>query len=222
VTPTEPPPSPWQFPPADLADEHGLLAVGADVEPGTLLAAYRAGIFPMPLTGVRPLPWFSPDPRGIVPLGDFRPSRSLRRSARRFSVTADTAFGDVIAGCAEPRRTGGWITPAIRTAHQRLHRLGWAHSIEIWDEHGTLAGGLYGVEIGGLFAAESKFHVRTDASKVALAALVERLRDAGGERLLDVQWTTPHLRSLGARDVGRPEYLRRLDAALALPPALTP
>jgi len=216
---TEPPPCAWSFPPPDAAGEQGLLALGADLEPGTLLAAYRSGIFPMPLTGTRELPWFSPDPRGIVPLDDFRPSRSLRRSARRFTVTADTAFADVIAGCADPSRPGGWITPAIRVAYERLHALGWAHSLEVWDAGGALAGGLYGVEIGGLFAAESKFHVRTDASKVALAALVERLRDAGGERLLDVQWTTPHLLALGARDVARAEYLRRLRAALGTPPA---
>jgi len=216
---TEPPPCAWSFPPPDAAGEQGLLALGADLEPGTLLAAYRSGIFPMPLTGTRELPWFSPDPRGIVPLDDFRPSRSLRRSARCFTVTADTAFADVIAGCADPSRPGGWITPAIRVAYERLHALGWAHSLEVWDAGGALAGGLYGVEIGGLFAAESKFHVRTDASKVALAALVERLRDAGGERLLDVQWTTPHLLALGARDVARAEYLRRLRAALGTPPA---
>jgi leucyl/phenylalanyl-tRNA---protein transferase len=217
--PVEPPPSAWSFPPAEAADEQGLLALGADLEPGTLLAAYRHGIFPMPLTGVRELPWFSPDPRGIVPLGDFEPSRSLRRSARRFSVTADTAFATVIAGCADPRRPGGWITPTVRAAYERLHALGWAHSLEVWDADGALAGGLYGVEIGGLFAAESKFHVRTDASKVALAALVERLRAAGGDRVLDVQWTTPHLSALGARDIARAEYLRLLRAALDTPPA---
>ena len=217
--PTEPPPCAWAFPPPAAADEQGLLAVGADLEPGTLLAAYRAGIFPMPLTGVPELTWFSPDPRGIVPLAEFRPSRSLRRSARRFTVTADTAFARVVAGCADPRRPGGWITPAIRHAYERLHGLGWAHSVEVWDGDGVLAGGLYGVEVGGLFAAESKFHVRTDASKVALAALVERLRAAGGERVLDVQWTTPHLAALGARDIARDKYLRRLAAAIALPPA---
>src|SRR5215211_1517044 len=215
----EPPPCQWAFPPPEAAGEDGLLAVGADLEPGTLLAAYRAGAFPMPMAGVRELPWFSPDPRGIVPLGEFRPSRSLRRSARRFSVTADRCFAAVIAGCADPRRPGGWITPAIRAAYERLHALGWAHSIEVWDEAGTLAGGLYGVEIGGLFAAESKFHVRTDASKVALAALVERLRAAGGDRLLDVQWTTPHLRALRARDVPRAQYLQRLAGALRTPAA---
>jgi leucyl/phenylalanyl-tRNA--protein transferase len=216
---SEPPPSRWDFPPPDTADADGLLALGADLEPGTLLAAYRAGIFPMPLAGERAMAWFSPDPRGIVPLGEFRPSRSLRRSARRFTVTADTAFAAVIGGCADPRRPGGWITPPIRAAYERLHSLGWAHSLEVWDAEGTLAGGLYGVEIGGLFAAESKFHVRTDASKVALLALVERLRAAGGERLLDVQWTTPHLAALGARDVARSEYLRLLAVALPTPPA---
>jgi leucyl/phenylalanyl-tRNA---protein transferase len=216
---TEPPPCVWSFPPVEVASEDGVLAFGADLEPGTLLAAYRGGVFPMPLTGVREMTWFSPDPRGIVPLGEFRASRSLRRSARRFTVTADTAFAAVIAGCADRRRPGAWITKEIRAAYERLHALGWAHSVEVWDEAGTLAGGLYGVEIGGLFAAESKFHVRTDASKVALAALVERLRGAGGARLLDVQWTTPHLISLGARDVPRPEYLRRLRAALDEPPA---
>jgi len=215
----EPPPCAWRFPPADVAGDDGLLALGADLEPGTLLAAYRAGIFPMPITGVPELAWFSPDPRGIVPLAEFAPGRSLRRAVRRFRVTADRAFDDVVAGCADPRRPGGWISPAIRAAYGRLHALGWAHSIEVWDADGTLAGGLYGVEIGGLFAAESKFHVRTDASKVALAALVERLRDAGGARLLDVQWTTPHLLALGARDVARADYLRRLRGALAAPPA---
>src|SRR5215207_6323567 len=217
--PTEPPPCAWQFPPPEAAGEQGLVAIGADLEPGTLLTAYRAGIFPMPLSAMPELPWFSPDPRGIVPLGEFSASRSLRRSARRFTVSADASFAAVIAGCADPRRPGGWITPAIRSAYERLHALGWAHSIEVWDEAGKLAGGLYGVEIGGLFAAESKFHVRTDASKVALAALVERLRSAGGERLLDVQWTTPHLAALGARDIARDEYLRRLRAALGTPPA---
>jgi len=214
----EPPPCQWAFPPPEAAGDDGLLALGADLEPGTLLAAYRSGAFPMPVRGVRELPWFSPDPRGVVPLAEFRPSRSLRRSARRFTVSHDTAFADVVAGCADPRRPGGWITPAMRAAYERLHALGWAHSIEVWDECGVLAGGLYGVEIGGLFAAESKFHVRPDASKVALAALVDRLRAAGGERVLDVQWTTPHLCSLGARDIPRAEYLRRLAAALATGP----
>jgi leucyl/phenylalanyl-tRNA---protein transferase len=217
--PTEPPPCAWAFPPAAEADEDGLLALGADLEPATLVTAYRAGIFPMPVGEVAEIAWFSPDPRGILRLDGFHPGRSLRRAARRFTVTADRAFEDVVAGCADPRRPGGWITPAIRAAYGRLHELGWAHSIEVWDPEGALAGGLYGVEIGGLFAAESKFHRRTDASKVALVALVERLRAAAGERVLDVQWTTPHLRSLGARDITRAEYLERLRAALTAPPA---
>jgi leucyl/phenylalanyl-tRNA--protein transferase len=218
--PTEPPPCAWAFPPADAAGEADLVAVGADLAPGTLLAAYRGGFFPMPVEGLPDVAWFSPDPRGVVPLDTFRAGRSLRRSARRFTVTADRAFGTVVEGCADPRRPGGWITPEIHAAYARLHRLGWAHSIEVWDAAGALAGGLYGVEIGGLFAAESKFHVATDASKVALAALVERLRAAGGaDRLLDVQWTTPHLRTLGARDLPRADYLARLPAALGAPPA---
>jgi leucyl/phenylalanyl-tRNA---protein transferase len=218
--PTEPPSCPWAFPPASAAGDDGLLALGADLAPGTLLAAYRSGIFPMPIAGAAEMAWFSPDPRGIVPLDEFAPSRSLRRAMRRFTVSADRAFADVVACCADPGRPGGWITPAIRAAYGELHALGWAHSIEVWDAGGALAGGLYGVEIGGLFAAESKFHRRTDASKVALVALVERLRTAGGgERVLDVQWTTPHLASLGARDIPRAEYLARLPAALAAPAA---
>ena len=216
--PIEPPPTRWAFPPPEAASEDGLLALGADLAPGTILAAYRAGIFPMPLTGVPQMTWFSPDPRGIIDVAAFRPGRSLRRSARRFTVTTDTAFASVIAGCADPRRPGGWITPAIRAAYTELHALGWAHSVEVWED-GALAGGLYGVEIGGLFAAESKFHVRTDASKVALAALVERLNSAGGRRLLDVQWATPHLRSLGAIEILRGDYLDRLPVALASRPA---
>jgi leucyl/phenylalanyl-tRNA--protein transferase len=217
--PIEPPPCAWEFPSAAEAGEDGLLALGADLQPATLVTAYRAGIFPMPISGVAEIAWFSPDPRGIVPLDSFAPSRSLRRSMRRFTITADRAFTEVVAGCADPRRPGGWITPAIRAAYARLHELGWAHSIEVWDAQGSLAGGLYGVEIGGLFAAESKFHTQTDASKVALAATVERLRTAGGPRLLDVQWTTPHLRTLGAVDLARAEYLARLPAALDAPPA---
>ena len=217
--PVEPAPCHWAFPPPAEAGPEGLLALGADLEPSTLLTAYRSGIFPMPIAGVAEIAWFSPDPRGVVPVEDFAPSRSLRRSARRFTVTADRAFDAVTAGCADPRRPGGWITPAMCAAYARLHELGWAHSIEVWDAEGALAGGLYGVEIGGLFAAESKFHRQTDASKVALAALVERLRTAGGPRLLDVQWTTPHLRTLGAVDIARAEYLARLRETVALPPA---
>jgi leucyl/phenylalanyl-tRNA--protein transferase len=198
-----------------------VVGVGADLEPGTLLQAYRSGIFPMPVSagGDELLAWWSPDPRGVLPLDGLRVSRSLRRSCARFEVRVGTAFEAVIDGCADPSRAGRWITPSVRDAYVRLHRLGWAHSVEAWDGSG-LAGGLYGVAVGGLFAGESMFHRRTDASKVALVGLVERLR-RGGAAILDVQWVTPHLRSLGAVEVPRAEYLERLAEAVRrpLPPA---
>ncbi|MGH9274493.1 MAG: leucyl/phenylalanyl-tRNA--protein transferase, partial [Acidimicrobiales bacterium] len=173
--PIEPPSSSWGFPDPGSADEHGVVGVGADLEPGTLLAAYRAGLFPMPLHRGGPMAWWSPDPRGVLPLDRLRVSRSLRRSCRRYEIRIDTAFADVVDACASPRRPGGWISPAIRAAYGELHRLGWAHSVEAWDDEG-LAGGLYGVAMGGLFAGESMFHRRRDASKVALVSLVELLR----------------------------------------------
>jgi leucyl/phenylalanyl-tRNA---protein transferase len=220
--PIEPPPSPWRMPSADTADEHGIVGVGADLEPATLLAAYRGGLFPMPLHGDGPMAWWSPDPRAILPLDGLRVSRSLRRSARRYEIRIDTAFDDVVVACAAPGRPHGWITAAIAEAYGHLHRLGWAHSVEAWDDDG-LAGGLYGVAIGGLFAGESMFHRRTDASKVALLGLVEVMAAGGPDgRLLDVQWCTDHLSSLGAVEVPRTRYLELLAAALdlPLPPAL--
>ena len=217
--PIEPPPSHWRLPAPDAADEHGVAGIGADLEPGTLLAAYRSGLFPMGLggRGQGPMGWWSPDPRGIIPLDGLHRSRSLKASARRVEVRVDSAFAEVVAACADPTRDGAWITPDIAAAYTRLHELGWAHSVEVWDDDG-LAGGLYGVAVGGLFAGESMFHRRTDASKVALMALVDLL-SADGEprRLLDVQWATDHLRRLGAVDLDRPEYLRRLAVALEAP-----
>jgi leucyl/phenylalanyl-tRNA--protein transferase len=210
--PVEPPPSEWALPSPLLADVNGLVGVGADLEPGTLLAAYRSGLFPMPV-GRRRLGWFSPDPRGIIPLDRLRITRSLRQSARRYGVRVDTAFRTVIEACGRPERPQGWITPAFMDAYGRLHELGWAHSIEIVDDSGTLVGGLYGVKIGALFAGESMFHDRRDTSKVALMALVELMK-ATGMSLLDIQWTTPHLVSLGAVDVPRREYLERLASAV--------
>ncbi len=223
TVPVEPPPSPWAFPSVDAADESGLVGVGGDLEPGTVLAAYRAGLFPMPLGGRGPLGWWSPDPRAVVPLEGFRISRSLRRSVQRYHVRVDTAFERVVDACGDPRRPHGWITPEIRAAYTRLHRLGWAHSVEAWTHDGELAGGLYGVAVGGLFAGESMFHRHRDASKVALVALVEMLC-AGGDadrRVLDVQWLTPHLASLGAVEVPRADYVGRVAEAVALaqPPA---
>ncbi|MGI8809962.1 MAG: leucyl/phenylalanyl-tRNA--protein transferase [Acidimicrobiales bacterium] len=218
--PVEPPPGPWAFP-APRGDDD-LVGVGADLEPGTLLAAYRAGLFPMPvgdLSTQAVLGWWSPVRRGVLPLDGLRVTRSLARSCRRFEVRVDTAFDEVIDACADGRRDQGWITDEIRDAYLGLHRLGWAHSVEAWspaDDGGGLAGGLYGIAIGGLFAGESMFHRRADASKVALVGLVDILRD-GAPRLLDVQWRTPHLETLGVVEIPRADYLRRLAAALQQP-----
>jgi leucyl/phenylalanyl-tRNA--protein transferase len=162
------------------------------------------------------LAWWSPDPRGIIPLDGLVVSRSLRRSCARYEVTFDRDFEAVIDACADPSRPGRWIDGAIRDAYVRLHREGWAHSVEAWGEGGRLAGGLYGVSIGGLFAGESMFHHERDASKVALVTLVSALRGHPAA-MLDVQWLTPHLATLGAVEIPRAEYLARLPAALAAP-----
>ena len=182
--------------------------------------AYRAGVFPMPL---RPglMGWWSPLDRGILPLDGLRITRSLRKMINRYEIRIDTAFDQVLERCADPDRPGSWIDGDIQTVYRELHRSGVVHSVETWTHDGQLAGGLYGVSIGGLFAGESMFHdaeIGRDASKVALVALVELLRQAGGEhRLLDVQWQTPHLASLGVIEIDRGNYLRRLPRALRLP-----
>ena len=213
VVPVEPAPSSWQFPPVSSADESGLVGVGADLEPGTVLAAYRHGVFPMPIDA-GPIGWWSPDPRGVLELADLRISRSLRRSLRRFEIRVDTALPEVIDHCADPRRAHGWIDHRIRAAYVRLHELGWCHSVEAWAD-GRLVGGLYGMAIGGLFAGESMFHLATDASKAALVALVRGLDD-GSARLIDVQWRTDHLATLGVSELARDDYLARLPALLAV------
>ncbi len=192
------------------------MGVGADLEPGTILAAYRHGLFPMPLRRPRALAWWSPDPRGVLPLAGLRVSRSLRKSCARYEVRIDTASDEVLTACADPGRTHGWIDRSISEAYRQLHRLGWAHSVETWTPEGQLVGGLYGIAIGGLFAGESMFHRATDASKVALVTLVEELT-VGGASLLDVQWTTDHLASLGAVDIPRGQYLEWLTEALQRP-----
>jgi len=218
--PVEPPASVWSFGDPQEADpEDDLVGMGADLAPGTLLAAYRRGLFPMPDGGVRPpMCWFSPVRRGVIPLDGLVVSRSLRRSVRACEIRVDTAFAEVVRACADPRRPQGWITRDIEEAYAELHRLGWAHSVETWRE-GRLVGGLYGVGIGGLFAGESMFHRERDASKVALVGLVDLLRDEhAARRLLDVQWVTPHLASLGAVEISRAEYLDRLAVALEVPP----
>jgi leucyl/phenylalanyl-tRNA---protein transferase len=187
------------------------------LDPDVLLAAYGHGIFPMPGEEGE-VAWFSPDPRGVLFPSELRVSRSLARSRRRYEVRVDTAFEAVIDACASrDDPLTDWISPEIRDAYVRLHRLGHAHSVEAWRE-GELAGGLYGVALGGLFAGESMFSRGRDASKVALAGLVELV---GADGLIDVQWLTPHLASLGAVEIPREEYFRRLDDALTrpLPPA---
>ncbi|MEX2627282.1 MAG: leucyl/phenylalanyl-tRNA--protein transferase [Ilumatobacteraceae bacterium] len=209
--PIEPPASRWVLPTEAPLDDSGIVAIGADLEPGTLLSAYRSGLFPMPFDRRR-VAWFSPDPRGILPLDGLRVSRSLRRSVRRYEVRSDTCFTEVMERCADRRREGGWIDRRFVEAYTGLHELGWAHSFETYADD-RLVGGLYGVRIGGLFAGESMFHTETDASKVALVHLVDWLRSEGAE-LLDVQWTTPHLVSLGAIDISRDEYMRRLRSAV--------
>jgi leucyl/phenylalanyl-tRNA---protein transferase len=210
----EPAPSRWLFP-APGEGQGDLVALGGDLEPGTLLTAYRSGLFPMPdETGQ--IAWFSPDPRAILELDHLSVSRSLRRSMRRFTVTRDKCFDEVVAACADPGRPGSWITREFAAAYGRLHSMGWAHSIETWDDAGRLAGGLYGVSIGGLFAGESMFHRARDASKVALVHLVDLLRNSVAA-LLDVQWLTGHMASLGATQIRRSRYLERLVVAVANP-----
>ncbi len=213
--PIEPPPSQWVFPPLDDAPPDGPLLVGGDLEPGTLLEAYRAGLFPMPFGRRARLGWWSPDPRGVLPVDDFHLSRSLARSMRHFELRVDTAFESVVRACGDPRRPHGWITEEIVHAYCRLHELGWAHSIEIWRDD-ALVGGLYGLGIGAFFAGESMFHHVTDASKAAVAALVGLMADSP-DALIDVQWSTPHLASLGVIELPRDEYLRRLARATAAP-----
>jgi len=204
----------FRFPHANTADEDGLVAVGGDLKPGTLLLAYGNGIWPWT---TRPITWWSPDPRAIIPLGGLHVSRSLRAFMRTagFSTSFDTDFRRVMVGCAAPRpgREKTWITSAFITGYTRLHELGHAHSVEVW--HGErLVGGLYGVSIGGFFAGESMFSEEENASKVALVAMEEKLRQCGF-LLFDVQLMTPHLHSMGAVEIPRAEYLGRLREAAA-------
>lgn len=205
------PPSAWLLPDPSESDEDDVVGIGADLAPGTLVDAYRRGIFPWPHPGV-PLPWFSPDPRGILTADHLHVSRSLRRTLRRcgWTTTVDADFDGVVRGCASERgEEGTWITSSMARAYRRLHDLGWAHSLEVWD--GTeLVGGVYGVQCGGVFTGESMFHRVTDASKVALVDLLTRFHAAGG-RMLDVQLTTDHLATLGARDIPRERFLSILE-----------
>ena len=179
----------------------------------TLLAAYRFGFFPMG-DGSGGVEWYSPDPRGILPLDRFHASRRLLRTIRQgtFEVTVNRAFGETMAACASRGDEGAWINQTIVESYTALHRAGYAHSVEAWQV-GVLVGGLYGVSLRGAFFGESMFHFVTDASKVVLWSLVQRLR-AQGYQLLDVQWVTPHLARSGAIEISRREYLCRLEESL--------
>jgi leucyl/phenylalanyl-tRNA--protein transferase len=199
----------------DLADDSGLVAVGGDLSPERLIHAYRQGVFPWYDEGY-PICWWSPDPRAIFELDGMYVSRRLKRTIRsgRFNLTVNRDFRGVIRGCADRPDEGTWIIPDMIAAYETLHRLGYAHSVEAWRE-GQLAGGVYGVALGGFFAGESMFSRQRDASKVALAHLLERLRGRGFS-LFDIQFLTEHTAGLGANEIPRPEYLDRLRRALAL------
>jgi leucyl/phenylalanyl-tRNA--protein transferase len=227
--PIEPPKTRVRFPDPARAPSHGVVALGCDFAPGTLLSAYRTGIFPWPHgneedeQGAPLVLWFSPEPRCVFPL-ESEPhwSRSLRRTLRRhpYEVTVDEDFAGVMRLCGETRANATWIIPELVVGYQRLHELGWAHSVEVWandEDRRELVGGIYGVSIGGLFAGESMFHLRTDTSKIAFASLVERLRGAG-YALFDVQVKNPHLESLGCIEIPRRDYLARLASALTVAP----
>lgn len=217
VTPVLVGESRWDFPPPREWSPDDLVAAGADLEPATLIRAYTSGLFPMGIGRTnRQIGWWSPATRGILPLDGLRVTRSMRQSARRYTVTVDRDFDGVIAACASPSREGVWITRNFIDAYRELHRLGWAHSVETYNEDGHLVGGLYGVRIGRFFAGESMFHLQRDASKVALMHLVATMR-ASEMTLLDVQWSTPHLASLGVVEVPRAEYLALLAASVGNP-----
>ena len=204
------------FPPPDYADASGLIAVGGDLSSERLLEAYRVGIFPW-YSDDQPILWWSPDPRFVLEPDEFKISRSLKRTLNRniFKVTFDRVFEDVIAACSTvPRegQRGTWITPEMRDAYIELHGLGYAHSVETWFA-GNLVGGLYGVSLGKAFFGESMFHKKADASKVALATLVEKLK-SWGFHFIDSQMTTEHMMRLGAREMPRRIFLKRLQSAL--------
>lgn len=203
------------FPPVDNATPDGLLAIGGDLSPQRLVLAYRSGIFPW-YTETDPILWWSPDPRCVIFPRQFKPSRSLQKSMRNrgYRFTLDSAFEQVIEACAGPRKTqqGTWLSPPMRKAYIRLARLGIAHSAEVWQDN-ELAGGLYGIALGSVFFGESMFSHRTDASKVAYARLNEKLLTWGFD-MVDCQVTSPHLLRLGAREISREAFMKRLECGL--------
>ncbi len=206
------PDAPAVFPDPRRGDDEGLVAIGGGLSVERLRAAYASGIFPWYNEGF-PVLWWSPNPRAVLPVEDLHVSRSLGRRLRRrdYVVTWNLAFADVIAACGSERKGGTWIVSEMRAAYQQLHHKGHAHSLEVWQSN-RLVGGLYGVQSGSLFAAESMFHRVTDASKIAVVAASRSLARAGVD-LFDVQFATPHLRSLGVKEISRNDYLDRVALA---------
>jgi leucyl/phenylalanyl-tRNA--protein transferase len=195
---------------------------GSTWDPRVLIAAYSRGLFPMPyeIDGDEiAIGWWSPQPRAIFHPDKIRISQSLMRSMRDFTFSIDVCFSDVVAACGDPSRAQGWINESVKAAYGELHELGLAHSVEVWDQSGELAGGLYGLELGGLFAGESMFHVQRDASKAALVHLAGRLNDGTG-RVIDSQWATEHLETLGVSTILRREYLLLLPELISKPATL--
>ncbi|MDR2081439.1 MAG: leucyl/phenylalanyl-tRNA--protein transferase [Campylobacteraceae bacterium] len=205
------------FPDPNEADENGVVAFGGDLNPMRLILAYKSGIFPWPHENL-PLLWFSPNPRAVLYPDDFRLTRSLKRSLKRYEIKINANFSKVINMCAKIRKNSTWINDEIKRAYCGLHELKIAHSVESYDENGELAGGLYGVCIGGVFCGESMFAVKKDASKAALYKLCQIVLEKGG--IIDCQVINPHLFSLGAVEISREEFLQTLHILGAKPSIL--
>jgi leucyl/phenylalanyl-tRNA--protein transferase len=211
----------WDFPTLEQMPQDDLVILGADLKPETVIDSYQHGIFPMHIevANKRQIGWWSPQQRGILPLNKINISKSLQKSMKKFYVSFDQAFDQVIDGCGDDKRPQGWINKEIKIAYKKLFELGYVHSVEVWNKKDELVGGLYGVEVQGLFAGESMFHKETDASKTAMVYLVKKLKDAGGKRLFDVQWQTPHLKSMGVIKIPRKKYLSMLPEVMKTKPA---
>ena len=211
----------WDFPTLEQMPQDDLVILGADLKPETVIDSYQHGIFPMHIevANKRQIGWWSPQQRGILPLNRINISKSLQKSMKKFQVSFDQAFDQVIDGCGDDKRPQGWINKEIKIAYKKLFELGYVHSVEVWNKKDELVGGLYGVEVNGLFAGESMFHKETDASKTAMVYLVNKLNEAGGERIFDVQWQTPHLKSMGVIKIPRSKYLSLLPEVMKTKPA---
>jgi leucyl/phenylalanyl-tRNA--protein transferase len=211
----------WDFPTLEQMPQDDLVILGADLKPETVIDSYTHGIFPMHIdvSNKQQIGWWSPQQRGILPLNKINISKSLQKSMKKFQVSFDQAFDQVIDGCGDDKRPQGWINKEIKIAYKKLFELGYVHSVEVWNKKDELVGGLYGVEVKGLFAGESMFHKETDASKTAMVYLVNKLNEAGGERIFDVQWQTPHLKSMGVIEIPRKKYLSLLPEVMKTKPA---